>query len=115
MWSAHHCRSIQSAVAWFGTFRSSTRSSSVTAEIFPRHRDLASCTEAFAQQADPVLQEWGKPEACYRSLLAAERAAPAEVRYRPPVRRMTADLLRADRRETLPGLRAFATRVGVRA
>jgi transcriptional regulator with XRE-family HTH domain len=59
--------------------------------------------------------QWGKPEACYRSLLAAERAAPAEVRYRPPVRRMTADLLRADRRGALPGLHAFATRVGVPA
>jgi transcriptional regulator with XRE-family HTH domain len=59
--------------------------------------------------------QWGRPEACYRSLLAAERAAPAEVRYRPPVRRMAADLLRADRRETLPGLRAFAARVSVRA
>jgi hypothetical protein len=59
--------------------------------------------------------QWGKPEACYRSLRAAERAAPAEVRYRPPVRRMTADLLRADRRGALPGLRAFATRVGVSA
>ncbi|MCW2943496.1 MAG: binding protein with helix-turn-helix domain [Actinoallomurus sp.] len=58
--------------------------------------------------------QWGKPEACYRSLLAAERAAPGEVRYRPPVRRMTADLLRVDRRGTLPGLRAFAARVGVR-
>lgn len=59
--------------------------------------------------------QWGRPEACYRSLLAAERAAPAEVRYRPPVRRMTADLLRADRRGALPGLRAFAARVGVPA
>jgi transcriptional regulator with XRE-family HTH domain len=59
--------------------------------------------------------QWGKPEACYRSLLAAERAAPAEIRYRPPVRRMTADLLRADRRGALPGLRAFAARVGVPA
>jgi hypothetical protein len=27
--------------------------------------------------------QWGKPEACYRALRAAERAAPAEVRYRP--------------------------------
>ncbi|MEV0407689.1 helix-turn-helix transcriptional regulator [Actinoallomurus sp. NPDC050550] len=57
--------------------------------------------------------QWGKPEACYRALLTAERAAPAEVRYRPPVRHMTTDLLRTDRRGTLPGLRAFATRVGV--
>lgn len=59
--------------------------------------------------------QWGKPEACYRSLLAAERAAPAEVRYRPPVRRMTADLLRTDRRGALPGLHTFAARVGVSA
>lgn len=57
--------------------------------------------------------QWGKPEACYRSLLAAERAAPAEVRYRPPVHRMTEDLLKADTRSALPGLRDFARRVGV--
>ena len=57
--------------------------------------------------------QWGKPEACYRALLAAGRAAPAEVRYRPPVHRMTEDLLRADNRSTLPGLRDFARRVGV--
>jgi transcriptional regulator with XRE-family HTH domain len=59
--------------------------------------------------------QWGKPEACYRALLAAERAAPAEVRYRPPVRRMTNDLLRTKRRATLPGLRDFARRVEVSA
>jgi transcriptional regulator with XRE-family HTH domain len=57
--------------------------------------------------------QWGKPEPCYRALLAAERAAPAEVRYRPPVHRMAEDLLRADRRQALPGLRAFARRIGV--
>jgi hypothetical protein len=59
--------------------------------------------------------QWGKPEACYRALLAAERAAPAEVRYRPPVRRMTNDLLRTKRHATLPGLRDFARRVEVSA
>ena len=57
--------------------------------------------------------QWGKPEACHQALLAAERAAPAEVRYRPPVHRMTEDLLRADNRSALPGLRDFARRVGV--
>ena len=57
--------------------------------------------------------QWGKQEACYRALLAAERAAPAEVRYRPPVHRMTEDLLRLDTRSSLPGLRDFARRVGV--
>jgi transcriptional regulator with XRE-family HTH domain len=59
--------------------------------------------------------QWAKPEPCYRALLAAERAAPAEVRYRPPVHRIAEDLLRADRRQSLPGLRAFARRIGVPA
>jgi len=59
--------------------------------------------------------QWGKPEPCYRALLAAERAAPAEVRYRPPVHRITEDLLRADRRQSIPGLPAFARRIGVPA
>ena len=54
----------------------------------------------------------GQTRTLLRALLAAERAAPAEVRYRPPVHRMTEDLLRADRR-SLPGLRAFARRIGV--
>jgi len=59
--------------------------------------------------------QWGKPDNCYRALLAAERAAPAEVRYRPPVHRMTEDLLRADNRSAVPGLRAFARRIGLPA
>jgi transcriptional regulator with XRE-family HTH domain len=61
-----------------------------------------------------AFHQWNKPESCYRALLAAERAAPAEVRYRPPVHRITEDLLRADRR-SLPGLREFARRIGVPA
>jgi len=61
-----------------------------------------------------AFHQWNKPESCYRALLAAERAAPAEVRYRPPVHRITEDLLRADRR-SLPGLRDFASRIGVPA
>ncbi|WP_219507933.1 hypothetical protein [Nonomuraea ceibae] len=58
--------------------------------------------------------QWGKLEACYRALLTAERVAPAEVRFRPPVHRMAHDLLQADRRVSLPGLRSFAARIGVR-
>jgi hypothetical protein len=57
--------------------------------------------------------QWGKPEECYRALLAAERDAPADVRYRPPVHRMTAELLRVERRYSLPDLRAFAARIGL--
>lgn len=53
--------------------------------------------------------QWGKPDRCYQALLAAERAAPQEVR-RDSVRTMASGLLRHDR--TLPGVRAFAHRVG---
>jgi hypothetical protein len=58
--------------------------------------------------------QWGKPDACYRTLRRVEQIAPDEVRHRPPVHRMVQDLLRADRGGSLPGLRAFARRVGVR-
>jgi transcriptional regulator with XRE-family HTH domain len=57
--------------------------------------------------------QWGKPEHCYRALLAAEQAAPGEVRYRPPVHRMTEDLLRSTPRHSLPGLLAFTRRIGL--
>ena len=59
--------------------------------------------------------QWGKPGPCYHALLSAERAAPAEVRYRPPVHQITEDLLRADRRHALPGLPGFARRIGMPA
>nr|WSZ99456.1 helix-turn-helix domain-containing protein [Streptomyces sp. NBC_00857] len=53
--------------------------------------------------------QWNKPGNCYRALLAAEEAAPQEVR-RTAVHTMTAGLMRHDR--TLPGIRSFAHRVG---
>jgi hypothetical protein len=73
-----------------------------TAERRARH--WANVARAFHQ--------WGKPEPCYRALLAAERAAPDEVRYRQPIQHITASLLRDPRANSLPGLRAFATRTG---
>ncbi|MFJ9416671.1 helix-turn-helix domain-containing protein [Streptomyces sp. NPDC101227] len=54
--------------------------------------------------------QWGKPEQCYRSLLAAEHAAPQEIR-RGAVKDLANSLLRHDR--SLPGVRAFAGRAGV--
>jgi hypothetical protein len=60
-----------------------------------------------------AFHQWRKPQPCYRALLAAERDAPAEVRYRPPVHRMTEDLLRAN--QSLPGLRDFVRRIGLPA
>ncbi|MGW1196293.1 XRE family transcriptional regulator [Streptomyces sp. NPDC002536] len=54
--------------------------------------------------------QWGKPDQCYRALLAAERAAPQEIR-RGAVKNLAGSLLRHDR--SLPGVRAFADRAGV--
>jgi hypothetical protein len=56
-----------------------------------------------------AFHQWGKHDRCYRALLAAEQAAPQEVR-RTSVRGIAADLTRHDR--TLPGVRNFANRVG---
>ncbi|CAL9304339.1 hypothetical protein SUDANB25_03786 [Streptomyces sp. SudanB25_2051] len=56
-----------------------------------------------------AFDQWGKPDRCYQALLAAERAAPQEVR-RGAVRAMAAGLLRHDR--ALPGVRGFAQRIG---
>ncbi|GAA0425125.1 XRE family transcriptional regulator [Streptomyces luteireticuli] len=55
-----------------------------------------------------AFDQWGKPERCYRALLAAEQAAPQEV-GRGSVRVMAAGLMRHDR--ALPGVRAFVHRV----
>lgn len=59
-----------------------------------------------------AFHQWGKAESCYAALLAADRAAPAEVRYRPPVHRMAEELLRRPG-PPMPGLLAFAQRIGV--
>ncbi|MFI2710979.1 hypothetical protein ACH495_12700 [Micromonospora sp. NPDC018662] len=48
----------------------------------------------------------------FRALQAAERIAPQEVRYRPWAQQLSAALLDADRRQSLPGLRSFAARIG---
>lgn len=72
-----------------------------------RARYWSDVARAFAQ--------WGKPEQCYRALLAAEHASPDEVRYRKPIHQITASLLQHPTAHTLPGLRAFAHRVGVLA
>lgn len=59
--------------------------------------------------------QWGKPELCYRALLAAEAATPDEVRHRGHIQQITCTLLRHPATTTLPGLRAFACRVGIAA
>jgi hypothetical protein len=60
-----------------------------------------------------AFHQWGKPEQCYRALLAAEQASPDEVRYRKPIREITVSLLRHPVARRLSGLSAFARRTGV--
>lgn len=55
-----------------------------------------------------AFHQWNKPDRCYHALLAAEQAAPEEVR-RTSVTAMAHDLLRHDR--ALPGVRAFTQRI----
>ncbi|MEU1286775.1 helix-turn-helix domain-containing protein [Kitasatospora sp. NPDC005856] len=57
-----------------------------------------------------AFDQWGRPAQCYRALLAAEEAAPQEVR-RGAVRDLATGLVRHDRK--LPGIRDFAERAGV--
>ncbi|WP_052229982.1 hypothetical protein [Streptomyces sp. CT34] len=64
----------------------------------------------FFIDAARCFDQWGKPEQCYRALLAAERAAPQEIR-RGAVKGLAGGLLRHDR--SLSGVRAFAGRAGV--
>lgn len=59
--------------------------------------------------------QWNKPDQCYRALLAAEQAAPDEVRYRKPILHIVTSLLRDPMAHSLPGLRSFAARTGTKA
>jgi hypothetical protein len=54
----------------------------------------------------------GRTDQAFRALLAAEQDTPQEVRYRPWALHLTQELLSADTRNTLPGVRAFAQRIG---
>ncbi|WP_439386821.1 hypothetical protein [Amycolatopsis lexingtonensis] len=62
-----------------------------------------------------AFHQWGKPEQCYRALLAAEHASPDEVRYRKTIHQITESLIRHPNARALPGLTAFARRTGVPA
>ncbi|WP_431947582.1 helix-turn-helix domain-containing protein [Micromonospora marina] len=54
----------------------------------------------------------GRPQATFQALLAAERDTPQEVRYRPWAQHLTTELLNRDSRN-LPGVREFASRIGL--
>ncbi|MEV6905929.1 hypothetical protein [Amycolatopsis sp. NPDC051071] len=57
-----------------------------------------------------TFHQLGKPEQCYRALLAAEHASSDEVRYRKPTAAMTSTLLRHPSANRLDGLHEFARR-----
>ena len=61
----------------------------------------------------PRLPPVGQARSLLQSPARRRAAAPAEVRYRPPVHRMTEDLLRSPRSSAMPGLLAFAGRTGL--
>lgn len=65
---------------------------------------------------DTAIAWWarGNPEQTFRALLAAERIAPQEVRFRPWAHRLAVNLLSCPRNTIgLAGLREFAARIGV--
>jgi transcriptional regulator with XRE-family HTH domain len=68
-----------------------------------RARLLVDTAQAWAQ--------WNKPDQAYRTLLAAERTAPGEVRTRNTVRRLVTDLINTPKQAAMPGLPALADRV----
>lgn len=86
------------------------RAIELAATIDPTTLPTAERQARFFTDVARAFDQWGKPEQCFRALLAAEEAAPQEVR-RGSVRDLTAGLLRHDRK--LPGIRDFATRAGV--
>ncbi|HJP79569.1 MAG TPA: helix-turn-helix transcriptional regulator [Pseudonocardiaceae bacterium] len=59
--------------------------------------------------------QWGKPSLSYRTVLAAERMAPGEVRTRNTARRLVAELLNAKNQSAMPGLPQLAARIRVDA
>lgn len=71
-------------------------------------------TERRARLLVDVAQAWArfdKPDRAYRTLLAAERAAPGEIRTRNAARRLVTDLLASPKQAAMPGLPALAHRV----
>lgn len=78
--------------------------------INPTHIGSPERRARFWEDTALAMHGRGRPEAAFRALLAAEQAAPQEVRYRP----WAQDLVRALLGRTRPpaGLRDFAARVG---
>ncbi|MDH6579513.1 helix-turn-helix domain-containing protein [Kitasatospora sp. MAP5-34] len=86
------------------------RAIELAATIDPATLPTAERQARFFTDVARAFDQWGRPEQCFRALLAAEQAAPQEIR-RGVVRDLATGLLRHDRK--LPGVREFAARTGV--
>ncbi|GGQ72694.1 transcriptional regulator [Kitasatospora griseola] len=86
------------------------RAIELAATIDPAALPTAERQARFFIDVARAFDQWGRPEQCYRALLAAEEAAPQELR-RGAVRNLATGLVRHDRK--LPGIRDFASRAGV--
>ncbi|WP_083976111.1 helix-turn-helix domain-containing protein [Kitasatospora azatica] len=87
------------------------RAIELAATIDPTALPTAERQARFFTDVARAFDQWNKPEQCFKALLAAEQAAPQEIR-RGAVRDLASALLRHDRK--LIGVREFAARAGVR-
>nr|MDT0660913.1 hypothetical protein [Micromonospora sp. DSM 115978] len=81
-------------------------------QVDPTRIDTLERRARYWQDTALALHGRGRPAAAFRVLLAAERDTPQEVSYRPWAQSLTRELLSADTRNSLPGIRDFAQRVG---
>ncbi|WP_433717397.1 hypothetical protein ACQP2U_43460 (plasmid) [Nocardia sp. CA-084685] len=81
-------------------------------QINPATIALAERRAQYWSDVARAFHQWGKPEQCYRALLAAEQTSPDEVRYRKQIQQITKSLLHDPAANALTGLRAFARRTG---
>ncbi|MDG4829324.1 helix-turn-helix transcriptional regulator [Solwaraspora sp. WMMD1047] len=81
-------------------------------QVDPARIDTLERRARYWEDTALALHGRGRPAAAFRVLLAAERDTPQEVSYRPWAQTLTRELLSADTRNSLPGIRAFAQRIG---
>ncbi|MFH8751027.1 hypothetical protein [Streptomyces rimosus] len=83
--------------------------------VIPARLAVAERQAAYWSEVALALHACGRTEKAVRALLAAEHAAPQEVRSRPVMRGLIGDLLRCDRAGRFSSLRTLAHRAEVRA
>ncbi|MCW6005398.1 helix-turn-helix domain-containing protein [Micromonospora sp. CPCC 205371] len=84
-------------------------------QVDPAHITAPERRARYWEDTALALHGRGRPTGAFQALLAAERDTPQEVRYRPWAQNLTRELISADSRGALPGVRDFANRIGVAA